>query len=241
LLLTDKEVTKEGLVQIKDFLKDATIDDTVVMFVAGHGLLDSNYDYYFGTTDIDFNNPAEKGIAFEEFDDLLAALPCLKKSLLIDTCHAGELDEEEKTLLASAGGTAAPLPTGNGIAMRSIGTRGMNVKAVEGARGASEWYDRLQGLFVDLRRGSGSTILSSSAGAEYALESSEQQNGLFTYAVLEALDGKKEADTNKDGSVQMSELVEYVKKRVAELTNNKQTPNTRRVNLEGDFTVAKTE
>jgi hypothetical protein len=241
LLLTDKQVTKDSLAQIKDFLKDATIDDTVLMFVAGHGLLDSNYDYYFGTTDIDFNNPAEQGIAFEEFDDLLAGLPSLKKSLLIDTCHAGELDEEEKTLLASAGGTAASLPTGNGIAMRSIGTRGMNVKAVEGARGASEWYDRLQGLFVDLRRGSGSTILSSSAGAEYALESSEQQNGLFTYAVLEALDGKKEADSDKDGSIEMSELGEYVKKRVSELTNNKQTPNTRRVNLEGDFTLAKTE
>jgi uncharacterized protein YecT (DUF1311 family) len=241
LLLTDRQATKESLAQIKDFLKDATIDDTVLMFVAGHGLLDSNYDYYFGTTDIDFNNPAEKGIAFDEFDDLLAALPCLKKSLLIDTCHAGELDEEEKTLLASAGGTAAPLPTGNGIAMRSIGTRGMNVKAIEGARGASEWYDRLQGLFVDLRRGSGSTILSSSAGAEYALESSEQQNGLFTYAVLEALDGKKEADSDKDGSIEMSELGEYVKKRVSGLTNNKQTPNTRCVNLEGDFTLAKTE
>jgi uncharacterized protein YecT (DUF1311 family) len=241
LLLTDRQVTKESLAQIRDFLKDATIDDTVLMFVAGHGLLDSQYDYYFGTTDIDFNNPAEKGIAFEEFDDLLAALPCLKKSLLIDTCHAGELDEEEKTLLASAGGTAAPLPTVNGIAMRSIGTRGMNVKAIEGARGASEWYDRLQGLFVDLRRGSGSTILSSSAGAEYALESSEQQNGLFTYAVLEALDGKKEVDTDKDGAIEMSELGEYVKKRVSDLTNNKQTPNTRRANLEGDFTLAKTE
>ena len=38
----------------------------------------------------------------------------------------------------------------------------------------------------------------------------------------------------------MSELGEYVKKRVSELTNNKQTPNTRRVNLEGDFTLAKT-
>jgi hypothetical protein len=241
LLLTDKDVTKDSLAKIKDFLSAATIDDTVLMFVAGHGLLDSKYDYYFGTTDIEFDNPAEKGIAFDEFDDLLAGLPSLKKSLLIDTCHAGELDEEEKTLLASAGGYAAPLPTGNGIAMRSIGTRGMNVKAIEGARGASEWYDRLQGLFVDLRRGSGSTILSSSAGAEYALESSEQQNGLFTYAVLEALDGTKDADTNKDGSVQMSELGEYVKKRVSELTNNKQTPNTRRVNLEGDFTLARTK
>ena len=241
LLLTDKEVTKESIANIKEFLGGATIDDTVLMFVAGHGLLDSKYDYYFGTTDIDFDNPADKGIAFEEFDDLLADLPSLKKSLLIDTCHAGELDEEEKTLLASAGGVSAALPTANGVAVRSIGTRGMNVKAIEGARGASEWYDRLQGLFVDLRRGSGSTILSSSAGAEYALESSEQQNGLFTYAVLEALDGKREADTNKDGSVQMSELGEYVKKRVSELTNNKQTPNTRRVNLEGDFALAKTK
>ena len=65
------------------------------------------------------------------------------------------------------------------------------------------------------------------------------ENSLFTHAALEALDGKPGADTNKDGSVQMSELGEYVKKRVSELTNNKQTPNTRRVNLEGDFTVAK--
>jgi len=39
----------------------------------------------------------------------------------------------------------------------------------------------------------------------------------------------------------MSELGEYVKKRVAELTNNKQTPNTCRVNFEGDFTVAETK
>jgi uncharacterized caspase-like protein len=242
LLITNKDVTKDNLAKVGNFLKGATIDDTVLMFAAGHGLLDSKYDYYFGTTDIDFNNPADKGIAFEEFDDILADLPCLKKSLLVDTCHAGELDEEEKTLLATAStGGSAPLTTGNEIAMRSIGTRGMNVKAIEGARGASEWYDRLQGLFVDLRRGSGSTILTSAAGAEYALESSEQQNGLFTYAVLEALDGKKDADTNKDGSVQMSELGEYVKKRVSELTNNKQTPNTRRVNLEGDFTLAKTQ
>ena len=76
---------------------------------------------------------------------------------------------------------------------------------------------------------------------DYAIESSEQQNGLFTYAVLEALDGKREADTDKDGSIEMSELGEYIKKRVAEMTNNKQTPSTRRVNLEGDFTLATTK
>ena len=237
LLLTDREVTKEMLAKVREFLSQATIDDTVLIFVAGHGLLDSKYDYYFGTSDIDFDNPSEKGIAFEEFDDLLAEMPCLRKSLLIDTCHAGELDEDEKKALAAS----QLAPSGQLIAMHPVGARGMSIKPIEGARGKSEWYDRLQGLFVDLRRGSGSTILSSSAGAEYALESSEQQNGLFTYAVLEALDGTKDADANKDGSLQMSELGEYVKKRVAELTNNKQTPNTRRVNLEGDFVLSKSK
>lgn len=57
LLLTDREATKESLGKIREFLSTATVDDTVLMFVAGHGLLDSKYDYYFGTADIDFNNP----------------------------------------------------------------------------------------------------------------------------------------------------------------------------------------
>jgi hypothetical protein len=89
LLITDREATKESLGKIREFLSKATVDDTVLMFVAGHGLLDSKYDYYFGTADIDFNNPSGNGIAFEEFDDLLAELPCLRKFLLIDTSHAG--------------------------------------------------------------------------------------------------------------------------------------------------------
>lgn len=234
LLLTDRDATKESLGKIREFLSKATVDDTVLLFVAGHGLLDSKYDYYFGTSDIDFNNPSENGIAFEEFDDLLAELPCLRKSLLIDTCHAGELDEEEKKMLAGAQTNPNQV-----VAMLPTGARGMAIKPIEGARGKSEWHDRLQGLFVDLRRGSGSTILSSSSGAEYALESSEQKNGLFTYAVLEALDGKEGSDANKDGSVTMSELADYVKNRVAALTNNKQSPNVRRVNLEGDFALSK--
>ena len=39
----------------------------------------------------------------------------------------------------------------------------------------------------------------------------------------------------------LSELADYVKTRVAALTINKLSPNVRRVNLEGDFTLAKTK
>lgn len=241
LLLKDGEVTKDALSKVREFLKPATVDDSVILFMAGHGLLDDKYDYYFGTSDMDFNNPAGRGIAFDDMDDILADLPSRKKSLLMDTCHAGELDADEKKVLAAADASATgaiQLASNNAVAVRAVGTRGMAVKGIEGAKGKSEWYERISAMFVDLRRGSGSTILSSSAGAEYAFESGEQKNGLFTYAVLEALDGKNAADADKDGQVTMKELCESVKKRVQDLSGGKQTPNTRRLNLESDFTLA---
>jgi hypothetical protein len=246
LLLTDKEVTKESAVKIKEFLSGATIDDTVLIFMAGHGLLDDKYDYYFGTTDIDPAKPSERGMPYEAIDTILAEVPSLKKALLMDTCHAGELDDDEKKDLAASDGSATPAaipaavtnssPLAGKVAMRSIGTRGMQVKAVEGAKGKSDWYEKLQDMFVDLRRGSGATVISSSQGAEYALESSEQSNGLFTYALMEALDGK--ATPNKDGQITISSIGDYVKKRVQDLTKGKQNPNLRGVNLEEDFTLA---
>ncbi len=245
LLLTDKEVTKESAAKIKEFLSTATIDDTVLIFMAGHGLLDDQYDYYFGTTDIDPAKPSERGMAYEAIDNILAEVPSLKKALLMDTCHAGELDEDEKKDLAASDGSATPpsippaatnsSPLAGKVAMRSIGTRGMTVKAVQGAKGKSDWYEKLQDMFVDLRRGSGATVISSSQGAEYAFESSEQSNGLFTYALMEALDGK--ATPNKDGQITISSIGDYVKKRVQDLTKGKQNPNLRGVNLEEDFVL----
>jgi len=245
LLLTDKEVTKESAAKVKDFLSGATIDDTILIFMAGHGILDDKYDYYFGTTDIDPAKPSERGMPYEAIDNILAEVPALKKALLMDTCHAGELDQDEKKELAASDGLAAPaaIPAASTnsstlagkVAMRSIGTRGMSVKAVQGAKGKSDWYEKLQDMFVDLRRGSGATVISSSQGAEYAFESSEQSNGLFTYALMEAIDGK--ATPNKDGQITISTVGDYVKKRVQDLTKGKQNPNLRGVNLEEDFAL----
>jgi hypothetical protein len=243
LLLTDKDVTKESAAKIKQFLSGATIDDTVVIFMAGHGILDDKYDYYFGTSDIDPAKPSERGMPYEAIDNILAEVPSLKKALLMDTCHAGELDQDEKKELAASDGNAAPVTIDSSlkgkVAMRSIGTRGMTVKAIEGAKGKSDWYEKLQDMFVDLRRGSGATVISSSQGAEYAFESSQQSNGLFTYALMEALDGK--ATPNKDGQITINSVGDYVKKRVQDLTKGKQNPNLRGVNLEEDFILSSTK
>ena len=59
---------------------------------------------------------------------------------------------------------------------------------------------------------------------------------LFTYALMEALDGK--ASPNKDGQITISTVGDYVKKRVQDLTKGKQNPNLRGVNLEEDFALS---
>jgi uncharacterized caspase-like protein len=94
----------------------------------------------------------------------------------------------------------------------------------------------MQELFANLQRGSGAAVITASSGVEYALESQKWKNGVFTYSVLEGLQSKK-ADTNKDGEVRVSELRDYVVRRVKELTNGQQTPTSRQESIEFDFRV----
>jgi uncharacterized protein YecT (DUF1311 family) len=243
LIFIDKEVKKESVADIRNFLSEATIDDAVVIFLAGHGLLDDTYDYFFGTADVNPEKPAERGMAYEQLNTVLTEIPCLRKALLMDTCHAGEVDigerrkllaydQREKALKASS--ASSPGAVGK-IAMRTVGTRGMTAQEVEPPFGRNDWYEKLQDMFVDLRRGSGATVIASSQGLESAFESSQQSNGLFTYALLEALDGR--ADTGKDGRITVGAAIKYVKRRVTELTKGQQTPNLRGINLEEDFVL----
>jgi len=50
----DAQATREGILAGKQGLLAAGPGDEVVVFLAGHGLLDDRLDYYFATTDIDF-------------------------------------------------------------------------------------------------------------------------------------------------------------------------------------------
>jgi len=91
-------------------------------------------------------------------------------------------------------------------------------------------------LFVDLRRGTGAIVISSSGGGEFAYESPKWKNGVFTYAFLEGIKSGN-ADANEDGEILVSEIREYAFDKVQQLTNNMQNPTSRRDNLEFDFRV----
>src|SRR5207253_6830652 len=98
------------ILKVKERLQQAKVEDQVVLFFAGHGLLDKKLDYYFCTVDIDFREPARRGLLYEEIEGLLDGIKARKKLLLIDTCHSGELDKEDLAIVEMSG-----KPLGRGV------------------------------------------------------------------------------------------------------------------------------
>jgi uncharacterized caspase-like protein len=86
--------TRENILAVKQKLMQTHVDDEVILYVSGHGLLDKNFDFYFATYDMNFSNPEEKGILYDDLEGLLDGIPARKKLLLMDACHSGEVDKE---------------------------------------------------------------------------------------------------------------------------------------------------
>ncbi len=226
----DGQATREGILEAKKALLAAGPNDEVLVFLAGHGLLDEQLDYYFATADIDFEHPATRGLSYGDLEGLLDGVRARRKILLMDTCNSGELDKGEFEVGAAPVVLAKADPR---VQVRAVGTRGIKKKQ---ALGQNDLSALLGDLFADTRRGSGAVAISSAGGAEFALESDEWKNGVFTFALLEGLKSGA-ADKDKDGTVTASELRERVQTRVRELTQGRQSPTSRRENLAVDFAV----
>lgn len=225
--LTNELATKENVLALRNELEQTNVDDQVIVFAATHGLLDDNLDYYLAMHSTDFANPANGGLRYDEIENLIDGIPARNKLMLLDACHSGEVDKEETEL----GGAIAAT---NGE-VKSRGFRLVRAKKDEGI-GLKSSFELMKELFADLRRNNGAAVISSASGQEFAFESSEWQNGVFTYSLLEGLKSGN-ADLDNNGAVIVSELREYVSGRVQELTNGKQNPTSRAVNLENNFRV----
>jgi len=221
--LSDEEATFENISTIKDFISTAEYNDVVIIFVAGHGVLDENLDYYFAAYDMDFYKPSDKGIPFGLFEDLLESTNSRKKLLLMDACHSGEVDKEDVEISENI------VETDENLTFRAAGS---TIANKSGSQVSSFQLSRL--LFVDTRESNGSTVISSASGTEYAIEGKTWNNGVFTYAFLKGLTSK-EADYNRDGKIMLSEMQTYLNIKVLELTKGKQNPNSRVENLKSDF------
>lgn len=220
--LINEEVRKDSVIALKSFLKTATENDVVILFAAGHGVLDDQLDYYFSSYDIDFNHPEEKGIPYEVFENLMADTKSRKKVMFLDACHSGEIDKDEviEEFVMEEQGE---------LTFRSVNRSVRNIEAINS-------FDLSKTLFADMRMNSGTTVISSAGGAQYAIEGEKWNNGVFTYALINGL-ANSEADLNNDRFIQLSELQEFMLFEVNKLTNGLQTPTSRTENLKNDFVI----
>lgn len=97
LTLTDVQATRQNIEESLDWLaKQVKAEDYAIVFVAGHGNIDSLGHYYF--VPHDFEPGRERtAVRWTAFHDILSRLPG-KRLLILDTCRAG-----------GAGGLGAPV------------------------------------------------------------------------------------------------------------------------------------
>lgn len=225
-LLVNEQVTKENLLEIKEFLKSSKRNDVVMIFIAGHGVLDKNMDYYYCTYDVDFQNPEQRGISYDELESILENIMALRKLLIMDTCHSGELDKDDLE-------TVSKTETENtDVVFRTT----ESTTTVRERQGLQKTNEAVKEMFNDLNRGTGATVISSAGGVEYAMESAEWKNGLFTFCLLNGLKTKL-ADLNADGKIFISELQQYIRLAVLKISNGKQTPGSRFENISLDYQI----
>ncbi len=229
-VLADTDSTHAGMTAATAFLRDAGVDDVVVVFLAGHGFIGAEGQYLFGCQDVDFAAPEAKGFAYAELERLLASTQARRRLLLLDTCRAGRPGAAwHATKVPLAGRRGDPVDEG---AMATVSQRGVDPE--DSGPGAVE--DPLLSL-SDLGEGVGATVLAAAGGTESALEVGSLRGGLFTHALCDGLSSQA-ADLDRDQRIRVLEWMRYAQQKVVDWSGGRQVPGLRRDNLEFDVVVA---
>lgn len=223
--LTNKQATLTNILALKNKLLNTDIDDKVIISFSGHGVINEEKEFFFAPYDMDFENPEASGLSYQKIEWLLSDIPARKKLILLDACHSGEIDPSEKieTEALSNKNVSSYTPKG-AIAIK---------KKKKG--GLINSFSLMQSLFYDIKRGNGSYVISAAGGKEFAYESKEWDNGVFTYSFLRGLDELSSTYGDNDGTIHISELKEYIYNSVTKLTSGQQKPTARAENIEWDW------
>lgn len=213
-VLTNEKATAQSIRKARDFLAQARVGDTVILFLSGHGVLTDDDAYVYATHETDFDHSAPNGLRYAEIVGLFDGVAARRRMLWMDTCHAGEIDPGTQAQATRRPASDAPDRSGR---------KGLSLDPEE----ATLPRLLLELEFADLRRGAGIEVFSSSLGGQSSYEDEAWAHGAFTRAILRGLD-TLDADADADGRVLLSELVPFVRQTVQQMTANRQTPVARR-------------
>ena len=185
-----REYILEGLTQLRATVNE---DDELIVFFAGHGARDpSNGQTYLLTHDTKLELLDDKAIRLDHLFDYLRDIRARFKLVLLDHCFSGDVEFENLTTEeadARAGDIESPAILRRGVVPVDFGER---------------VRDRASGMAVV------------GAASDLAFESEELQHGLFTEAIIRALQTRR-ADTTADGVLTVTELLEFVSAEVESL------------------------
>src|SRR5690606_6548910 len=204
----------------KNFLSKADANDQVMVFLAGHGVLDKDLNYYFAPHDMDFTKVSKNGLSFQELIAGFDGSQSANKLLLMDSCHSGNtLDLIENNTVANTHD-----PSGNNRG--SVGVDSAN-------KSDYKVSSIVKTLFDDFLSKSGVTVISAASGGDLAQEGTSTQkfkgNGAFTYAYLQVLKDNFSGIFMSEEKMKQSlpltqEFVNELMKQVMLLTDGKQVP-----------------
>jgi hypothetical protein len=233
--LLNKQVTLKNIDGLKKRLQKISVTDRVIMAVTGHGVLSNQLDFYYATYDMNFKKPEEKGLPYDQLEQILNETAARQKLLLIDACHSGLVDKDNVV-------NAKSVIIGEDSAKGEINikeTRGIKPNVTQPVDEANT-FSLMQNMFADFSNDNGIIVISAAGGLEYAFESPRWNNGVFTYSVLKGLSGEADLEDESgytDKKISVQELMKYVSSKVPELTKGKQQPASRRENLEFDWII----
>ena len=225
--LINAKATRENIVALKEKLMKTNVNDKVIVSFNGHGLLSDSLDWYFATYDVDVKKPEQAGLSYASMENILQGIPARQKLLLLDACHSGEVDKEKDITFANK-------ETGMQQNVVATTARG-NIVIGKSKTGLQTSFEMMQELFANLGNGNGTTVLSAAGGREYALESDEWKNGVFTYSIIRALKDPA-TDENNNKKISVKELKKVVFDSVKTLTGGRQKP-TSRVEASDDWNI----
>ncbi len=221
--LINEEASAASIEQaILNAFKKANPQDQIVLFIAGHGVLDKTANYYFAPHDMDFKEVSRNGLAFNRIIETLNQSKANNKLLLMDTCHSGNTLDLDADATLSAETVA--------------GQRGSKARSTMSTP-QFKLSDVVSDVFDDFLSKSGVTVVSASSGADVAYENKSLGNGAFTSAYINLLKEKWLAgglviseDKLKNSVDLTKEDISEILKQVMLLTNGKQVPDLREIN-----------
>lgn len=185
----NEDATKDKIIEgFNKIIAKARPEDVFVFFYAGHGSLDDEHKDADGDSPFYFV-PTDVTKIYGDPEQLQ------RKGLSANELRSylTQIRSTKQVILMDA------CHSGGAV-------KGMSVRAA-----ASD-----EKAIFQLARSSGVVTIASSGSKQFATEFDALKHGVFTYVLLEALEGK--ADANNDGKVTVSELKIYMEERVPDLT-----------------------